>query len=141
MIHSRRTGYYRNIGLLILRAGLGIMFVLYGYPKVFGGPETWITVGSAIGFPGLDPMFFGFMAGIIELFGGIFLILGLFFKPALVLIIVGMLFAAVSDTGSGEEFRGASHSIELGIVFFSLLFIGAGKYSLDRMFTRRKKIY
>ncbi|RZK26274.1 MAG: DoxX family protein, partial [Flavobacterium sp.] len=27
---------------------------------------------------------------------------------------------------------GASHAIELGIVFFSLIFIGPGKYSVDK---------
>ena len=34
----RFLGAYRNGGLLLVRLGLGLSFVLHGYPKMFGGP-------------------------------------------------------------------------------------------------------
>ena len=40
--------------------------------------------------------------------------------------------AASMHLGKGEGLLAASHAIELGILFFSLLFIGPGRYSVDR---------
>lgn len=144
MVRSGRSGLYRNIGLLFLRVGLGIMFILHGYPKVFGGPEKWEEVGQATQYIGLDfaPMFFGFMGGIAEFFGGIFLIFGLFFTPALLMLIAVMIVAAANEIGLGNSFSDIAHPIELAIVFISLLFIGTGKYSLDfKLGARRRRRY
>ncbi|HET6528967.1 MAG TPA: DoxX family protein [Balneolaceae bacterium] len=141
MLISRRNKDLQNIGLLILRIGLGIMLVLHGYPKVFGGPETWTEVGSAMHYLGIDaaPMFFGFMAGVTEFFGGIFLLLGLFFTPAVILLFIVMIVATIQSIGIGEGFAFFSHSIEMGIVFLSLLLIGPGKYSLDRIMSQKSR--
>lgn len=141
MIKSRNRRNYRHIGLLILRIGLGIMFILHGYPKMFGGPDTWVEVGTAMQYLGIDvaPMFFGFMAGVAEFFGGIFLLLGLFFTPSVSLLLVVMLVATAKHLGSGDGFANYSHSIEMAIVFVSLLFTGAGRYSLDRKLQKRRR--
>lgn len=143
MLRSQRRRQIRNIGLLLLRIGLGIMFMLHGYPKVFGGPEMWSEVGSSLQSIGISaaPMFFGFMAGIIEFFGGLFLLLGLFFIPSVLFLLLVMLVATATHIGGGDPFTIYSHSIELAIVFFSLLFIGSGKYNLDKKLERRRRRY
>ncbi|SMO36395.1 putative oxidoreductase [Fodinibius sediminis] len=143
MLRSQRKKQMRNIGLLLLRVGLGIMFMLHGYPKVFGGPEMWSQVGSSLQSIGIGfaPMFFGFMAGIIEFFGGLFLLLGLFFVPSVLLLLIVMLVATFTHLGAGDPFTLYSHSIELGIVFLSLLFIGSGKYNLDKKLEKRRRRY
>ncbi len=143
MIRTQRQKQLRNIGLLILRLGLGLMFILHGYPKIFGGPEMWTEIGTSMQYLGIDfaPMFFGFMAGITEFFGGIFLLLGLFFRPSVILLIVVMVVATATHIGSGDPFSTYSHSIELGIVFISLLFIGPGKYNLDKKLEKRRRRY
>lgn len=130
-----------NIGLLILRIGLGVMFILHGYPKMFGGPDTWVEVGSAMEFLGIHfaPMFFGFMAGVAEFFGGIFLLLGVFFTPTISLLLVVMIVATIKSVGAGEGFGNYSHSIELAIVFISLIFTGPGSYSLDQKLKKQKR--
>ncbi len=124
---------HRHIGLLILRIGLGLMFVFHGAPKLFGGAEKWGQIGMAMASLGIGfmPAFWGFMAAISEFFGGICLILGIVFRPACILLTITMLVAAMSHLGRGEGLSGASHAIEAGIVFLSLILIGAGKYSLD----------
>ena len=44
-----------DIALLILRVGIGIMFILHGYPKMMGGMEKWIGLGSyGMGSVGVD---------------------------------------------------------------------------------------
>lgn len=140
-MRRRNSGTYRNIGILILRVGLGIMMMLHGYPKLFGGPEMWAELGTATQSIGIDyaPVFFGFMAGVTEFFGGLFLILGLFLRPTLVLLVVVMTVAAASHISAGDGFTDISHSIELAIVFVSLLIIGPGEYSLDRKLNSRKR--
>lgn len=143
MLRSQRKRQLRNIGLLLLRMGLGIMFMLHGYPKVFGGPEMWSEVGASLQSIGIDaaPMFFGFMAGITEFFGGLFLLLGLFFMPSVVSLLIVMLVVTAIHLGAGDPFSIYSHSIELAIVLISLLFLGSGKYNLDKKLEKRRRRY
>jgi len=127
-------GKYRNTGLLLLRLGIGIMFIIHGFPKLAGGPDGWVKLGGSMKVAGIDflPVFWGFMAAVSETFGGFLLIVGLFFRPALILLIITMIIAALVHFAKGDGLSGASHAIELGIVFFGLLFIGPGKYSVDK---------
>lgn len=129
---------YRDTGLLILRIGLGIMFMFHGAPKMFGGPERWGKIGMAMGNFGIDflPAFWGFMAAFSEFFGGVLLISGLFFRPACILMTITMIVAASFHMGRGDGLMGASHAIENGIVFLGLILIGPGKISLDKWLSR-----
>ncbi|MDN3586985.1 DoxX family protein [Pedobacter aquatilis] len=127
-------GKYRNTGLLILRIGIGIMFIIHGFPKLAGGPQGWEGLGGSMKVIGVDflPVFWGFMAAVTETFGGFLLLVGLFYRPACILLVFTMIIAALVHFGKGEGLQGASHAIEMGIVFFSLIFIGPGKYSVDK---------
>lgn len=127
-------GKYRNTGLLLLRIGLGVMFVFHGYPKLLGGPENWTMIGSATQHIGIDfiPVFWGLMAAITETFGGFLLLIGLAFRPVCILLIINLTIASSMHLGQGQGLSGASHAIELAIVFAGLLFIGPGKYSVDK---------
>ncbi len=125
---------YRDIGLLILRVGIGGMFLFHGAPKIVGGPEKWEQLGMAMGTFGIHflPVFWGFMASFAEFFGGILVILGLFFRPACILLTINMTVATSFHLNRGDGLLGASHAIEDGIVFLSLIFVGPGRYSLDQ---------
>lgn len=125
---------YSDLGLLIIRVGLGIMFLMHGYPKVMGGPEMWGKLGGAMGNIGINflPVFWGFMAAVAEAGGGILLALGLLHRPAAILLTFTMAIAASVHLKGGEGVMGSSHAIELGIVFLGLVFTGPGKYSVDK---------
>jgi putative oxidoreductase len=127
-------GKYRDFGLLLLRIGLGGMFLWHGGPKLLGGPEKWEKLGSAMSHVGIQamPLFWGLLAAVSEFFGGICLILGFFFRPACMFLAVTMAVAASMHFGKGEGLQGASHALEDGIMFLSLIFIGPGKYSIDK---------
>lgn len=130
-----RLNKYTSFGLLLMRLGLGAMMVVHGYPKLAGGPEKWTAIGSAMEHLGVVayPVFWGFMAGAAETFGGILLILGLAFRPACILLLFTMIVAATKHLANGDSLGAASHAIELAFVFFGLLFVGPGKYSVDKI--------
>ncbi|HWR84285.1 MAG TPA: DoxX family protein [Candidatus Deferrimicrobium sp.] len=125
---------YRDAGLLIARIGLGFMFAfVHGWPKLTGGPELWAKVGGAMSRFGLGfyPEFWGFMAMTAEFGGGLLLALGLWFRPALAVMVFTMFVAAVHHLASGDSLGTASHAIESGIIFAALFLMGPGRYSLD----------
>ncbi len=124
---------FQNFGLFLLRVGIGGMFIFHGWPKIMGGPDTWERVGGAIASIGIHfaPTFFGFMAATTELAGGICLILGLLTRPVCVFLFFNMAVATAMHLTTGDGLKVASHAVEDGILFFSMIFIGPGRWSLD----------
>jgi putative oxidoreductase len=126
---------FRDLGLLVLRVGLGAMFIYHGLPKLLAGPALWAQLGMATGTLGIHflPVFWGFMAAAAEGIGGLLLLLGLLSRPACLLMFINMVVAASFHLGKGDGLGIASHAIEVGIVFLSLVLIGPGRYSLDEV--------
>ena len=68
-----------DLGLLVLRVGIGIIFIFHGFPKLIGGVETWTQIGSTMSLIGINfaPTFWGFMAAFAEAVGGVPIVFGL----------------------------------------------------------------
>jgi putative oxidoreductase len=131
-----------HLGLLLLRIGLGITFICHGFPKLTGGPEGWINLGGAMENWGISfvPVFWGFMGAISEFGGGLLLLLGLFFRPVCILLVLTMATATTVHLKNADPFSTLSHALEMGIVFFSLFFIGPGRFSLDFYLSKNQEI-
>jgi putative oxidoreductase len=127
-------GKYRDFGLLVLRVGIGAMFIVHGAPKLLGGVDNWEKIGMAMRYLGISswPVVWGFLAGATEVLGGICLIFGAVFRPACLFLALTMAVAANMHFGRAEGLLAASHAIESGILFFSLMIIGPGRHSIDR---------
>ena len=127
-------GNYKNFGLLIIRVGLGIMFIYHGYPKLGGGPKVWAELGGSTKYIGIHfwPVVWGLLCAVTETFGGFLLILGLAFRPVCIFILINLIVAVAMEVGSGAGLGDASHAIEDAIVFAGLIFIGPGRYSIDK---------
>ena len=129
----------RDAGLLMLRITLGVFFLwAHGWAKLAGGTRLWHDLGGAMSHVGITfwPTFWGFMATMAETVGIVLVIIGLAFRPACLVVAATMAVAGIrmwySHKGLADSLAAASQAWELGIVFFSLLFIGPGKYSVDR---------
>ena len=139
---SLNSDKLHDLGLLVLRIGIGIVFMHHGYPKLQGGPEVWNGVGGALMTIGISRYltFFGFMAAVSEFGGGLLLALGLFVRPASLFMCITMVMATTMHIRSGDSFQVYSHPLKCAILFFSLVLIGAGKMSLDEhLFKRHTK--
>ncbi|CAA6803432.1 MAG: DoxX family protein [uncultured Campylobacterales bacterium] len=128
---------YSDLGLLILRVGIGIMFICHGYPKILDGVDEWTRLGSNLSHLGINfaPTFMGLSAALAEFVGGVLLVLGLLTRPACIFLCITMTVATVMHISEEHDFKKYSHALEAAILFFSLVFIGPGKYSFDRKFS------
>lgn len=128
-------GQYRDVGILILRAGIGVMMVMHGWPKLAGGQQAWEKVGGAMENLGISfwPVLWGFLAAMSETLGGSLLAVGFLTRYAAIFLTFTMVVATITMYHGGHgAFSDWGHPAELGIVFLSLIIIGAGKYSVDR---------
>lgn len=125
---------YKDIALLLTRLVVGSFFIfVHGLPKLMGGPERWERVGGALSNLGIDlwPQFFGLAAGLTEFIGGILIILGLWFRPATLMIAVVLLVATIQNV-AGNGWSSSAHPTEVMMLMVVFAFVGAGKYSLDK---------
>jgi putative oxidoreductase len=129
-----QLGNYRNFGLLVMRAGLGVMMFMHGLPKLTGGPDKWASLGQSMGHLHISfaPVFWGFMCAITECIGGLFVVLGLWFRLVCLLLFINFIVAIVALHAGGKGVMECSEAIELCVVFFGLLFEGPGSLSVDK---------
>ena len=122
-----------QLGLLLLRLGIGISFMCHGWPKLQAGPELWEQLGGAMGIWGIHfaPTFWGFIGSLAEFGGGLLLALGFLFRQTCVILVIQLVVATSSHISQGQSFSEFSHALEMAILFFCWLFIGPGRFSLD----------
>ena len=122
----------RPVGLLALRIALGVIFLYHGYPKLahLRGGAQMQSFFVEHGLPG----YFLYIAGVIETFGGGLLLLGLFTRPAAILLGMEMC-VAIWKVHSAHGYL-AVHDYEfpltLAMACFALATVGAGLISLDQ---------
>lgn len=111
--------------LSLLRIMTGLLFLAHGTQKLLGFPAAeWSP-------PFLSIFWF---AGVLELVGGILIILGLFTRPT-AFILSGLMAFAYFIGHAGESFfpvnNGGDAAILYCFIFLYLVFAGAGSISLD----------
>jgi putative oxidoreductase len=131
----------RNLGLLVIRVGIGVIILAFhGYGKLTGGTDAWGNVGAGMQNLGIGfaPVFWGFMATFAEFVCSILIVLGVLFRPAVVMLAFTMFVAVLYHVNlpadaPGAGWSGASHALELFIVYVGLFLTGPGKYSFSLM--------
>jgi len=124
---------YADFGLLLLRVSVGVLFILYTAPALMGGPSAWAHFGAGARNWGIHSHFqiWGFVIALLGCVGGVLIIFGLFFRPA-VLVILLLAIGHAIGVKHGSGWRTALPSIEMCFVLTGILFVGPGKYSVDK---------
>ncbi|MGH9686790.1 MAG: DoxX family protein [Candidatus Acidiferrales bacterium] len=128
----------KPIALLLLRIAMGVIFIHYGYPKLFVHPRSSVTWFAHRGFPG----YFAYVSGVLELFGGLLLIAGLFTRIAGLLLAVEMAVALwrvhglISDPLAVQNYQ---FPLMMGVAAFALAAVGAGAISFDQVLFHRSR--
>lgn len=128
----------KPLALLLLRLAMGIIFVHYGYPKLFVHPRSSVAWFTQHGFPG----YFSYISGVLELFGGMLLIAGLFTRVAGLLLAVEMAVALwrvhrlLADPLAVQNYQ---FPLMMCVAALALAAVGAGAFSLDQMIFRESR--
>jgi putative oxidoreductase len=124
--------------LSVLRIVVGVFFMLHGTMKFFGFPPL---PGGAVMPP------FGLLsqlgiAAILETFGGLAILLGLFTRP-IAFLLAGEMAVAYFQVHFPQGFWPASNGGEPAalfcFIFLYFAFAGGGEWSIDAMIARRKR--
>lgn len=130
----------RDIAIFILRLCLGIIFVAHGLQKVFGlfgGPGIEGFAKMVAGVGANPALFWAWAVAIVELLGGIFLILGILPRLSAAAIGAIMIVAIVAIHGGKGFFMSAGgfeYQLLILGVCLSIVLTGAGKISLFNKF-------
>ena len=124
---------YRETGLLLMRVALGVLFIILTGPVLLS-VSKWASFGSAVRNIGLSSNFqvWGFLGALMGCVGGALMIFGLFFRPGVLLVLAITLIHTLGAVDRSGTLRAALGAIELCLILTGLLFVGPGKYSVDK---------
>ena len=126
----------KPLGLLLLRWGLGAIFIFHGYPKLFGDVKRAMDFLTSVGLPGWTV----YIAGAVEFFGGWLLVAGLFTRVA-ALLLAGEMAVTIWKAHIGKGVLAVGEyqfPLALAVGVFALATCGAGAISLDKLIFRDK---
>lgn len=120
----RKTPWFRNanIGILILRVGVGCIFIAIGWLKAYHMALT-LSFFASFGFAAV----WAYIVSAAEFFGGLVLVLGMhvrFFAKLLALVMI------VAIALSWPDMNVIMAPLILLFVNIALAFTGAGRYSV-----------
>ena len=119
------------LALLALRLALSLIFIYHGYPKLVHPTGAMREFFVSHGFPG----YFLSVAGTLECFGAVMLFVGLYTRPAALLLAIEMALA-IWKVHSGHGFMAVKYyefPLVIGAACLALGTIGAGAISVDNL--------
>lgn len=134
---ARQSSVRQDLGLLILRAITGVIFVAHGWPKLADGASGAAQMFGQLGVP--VPGGSAWLVTLLEFFGGLALIAGAFVALVSALFIVhmtmGILLVHLAQgfyvVGPGQG--GVEFNLLLIGSLLTLILVGAGKPAVDAM--------
>jgi putative oxidoreductase len=121
--------------LSLLRIAVALFFLEHGMQKLFGFPPRTMA--------GPDFLTLLWFAGVIEFFGGLLVLVGLFTRPVAVLLSGEMAvgyFMAHAPRAFFPALNGGDAAALYCFIFFYLAFAGPGPWSLDALWGREQQL-
>jgi len=127
------TDQNKDVALLLLRIGVGIIFIYAGWGKLTGIENVQGFFGN-IGIP--LPGLMAWVVAIVEFVGGIMVLAGAYIRiPAILLAII--MVVAILTTKLGEPFPAYRVDLLLLLMSASLALMGPGSYSVDDLLPKK----
>ena len=122
---------FQPFGLAILRVALALIFIYHGYPKLVRADAMMREFFVQHGFPS----YFVGLAGILECVGGGLLLIGLFTRPAALLLAAEMGIAIWKVKLVHGVFAVSEYQFELALAAacVALATVGPGSLSVDQV--------
>ena len=125
-----------DLGILVLRLALGIMFVAHGLQMAFGlfggsGVKGFSQMLSGLGFA--PAMLWAYIASYTVLLGGLLVIFGVQTRLAAVLLLILILTAGISvHLGKGFFLSngGYEYTFIIAAICLALILLGPGKFNI-----------
>lgn len=122
---------YHDVALLLLRIGVGLIFIVAGWGKLTGIENT-AGFFDNIGIP--MPLVMAWVVAIVEFAGGIMVLAGLYMRiPALLLAFIMVVAILTTKLDADDIFRAMRLDLVLLLMSLSLFITGSGKISLNSM--------
>ena len=144
---------YHNWALVPLRLIVGFGFAAHGYAKLSRGPENFASILTSLGVP--QPHLMAWITSLLELLGGISIMVGAFVALLSLPLAVVMLMAMFSVhlqygfssirlkavTGMGAEFGPVGYELNLLYIaaLAALAVSGSGRLSVDHYLSQRRQ--
>ena len=144
-MRAEKTSAAHDLGLLLVRLILGIVLMFHGSQKLFGwfdggGMEKFTQSLEELQIP--MPQVSAYLSAITEFGGGVLLVLGFLTRLVAIPVAVNMLVAVIAV--HAHEFAAAKGGMEyalmLCVVALALVFMGAGRFSVDGCLRREKSL-
>ncbi len=149
-VHTWITSKLGHYAAIPLRLIVGYGFMAHGYAKIVHGPEHFINILHAIGVPA--PEFMGWATILVELVGGLSVLVGAFVSlasvPMAAVLLVAMLtvhlpygFSSIklqTVTAAGAQFGPPGYEIHLLYLacLTTLVLGGSGPFAVDSILAR-----
>lgn len=119
------------LALLVMRLALGVIMVVHGYHKVFGGLHHHAEFVAGLGLPA----WLGYVSAFTEFFGGLLILVGFFTRPAAFTVCINLAVAIwkVHWHNGLTGDHGYEFPLAAAVLAFALIFFGAGPISLDHI--------
>jgi len=124
----------KNLALLLLRIGVGLIFVLAGWGKLTGIENVQSFFGN-VGIPLAGIM--AWVVALVEFVGGLMVLIGYKVKiPSLLLAFIMIVAILTVKLGGDGGFSGMRVDIMLLVTSLALAIQGSGGYSVEGMLNK-----
>jgi putative oxidoreductase len=112
--------------LLVLRLALAYVFIVPGFGKLFGEPGIQGFTGFLTNLSVPAPGFFAWVVALLEFFGGIAILLGVFTRPVAKVFAIELVFIYFLTRTINPAAQ--NYHIVIFAIALALAFAGGGKY-------------